>query len=260
MSPATFTGADLHTPRGVNQASRCFSRDGVLSLAQVFDSDLIDRVLGGFVDRYGGLSEDELKTVGSRVGHERYMISVHWAAPFDAPDLWAHPVIERLLVRILGPAFVLNSFAMVVAFPGAADQHVHMDHHLLFEGAVLSRALPPYAATLAIPLIDLSPPTGGTRVWIGSHRKLPGFIGRRAGGVVLRPQRTDAYLMDYRLLHGGTANTSALARPVMYMAYSRPWFRDAANFVRHPPIRIDRTTWSALPDGLRKRIPPPTSH
>ena len=256
MSATALPRSRLLTKRGPAEAHRRFVRDGVLRLSGVFDLPSVDAAYRGFIERYGGLDEDELGSVGSRVGHERYMISVAWCPPFDTPALWANPVVQRVLTAILGPSFVLNSYALVAAYPGAEDQHVHLDHQLLFEGAVLSRALPAYAVTLAIPLVDLSQQSGGTRVWPGSHRKLPGFIARRAGGEVLLPARGDGYLMDYRLLHGGTRNKSALARPVLYLAYSRPWFRDAANFRHHPPIRITAEQRDALPAALKTRLPP----
>ena len=254
-----FDATRLDAPVDLNRASRQFARDGVLLLSSAFDGEPIEAAHRGFVQRYAGLDEDELKNVGSRVGHERYMISVEWAPPFSAPALWASPTVERLLGALLGPDFVLNSYALVAAYPGAEDQHVHMDHQLLFEGAILSRALPAYAVTLAVPLVDLTAQTGGTRVWVGSHRRLPGFVARRSGGQVLLPQRRDAYLMDYRLLHGGTKNPGALARPVLYLAYSRPWFRDAANFKHHPPVRIDNDAFSALPARLQRRIRAPNA-
>lgn len=253
---ARFSKAALCSRRGLARARARFIEDGVLALEGVLDLDPLTAAHRAFVERYAGLAEDELQRVGSRVGHERYMISVAWGPPFEDPRLWASPDIERLLAALLGAAFVLNSYALVAAYPGAEAQHVHMDHHLLFEGPVLSRALPAYAVTLAAPLVDLSPRTGGTRVWVGSHRRLPGFVGRRTGGEVLLPGRGDAYLMDYRLLHGGTANPGPLARPVLYLAYSRPWFRDAANFRAHPPIRITPEARDALPPPLRARIPP----
>lgn len=249
-----YSAEALTGRRGQRRVAASFSRDGVLRLSALFDLDLLSAVHRRFTERYGGLSEFELAAVGSRVGHERYMISVHWTPPFDDVRLWAHPTLERLLTALLGPSFVLSSYALVVAYPGAQDQHVHMDHHLLFEGPTLSRALPPYAVTVAIPLLDLGPSTGGTRVWPGSHRRLPGFVARRTGGEVLYPSAGDAYVMDYRLLHGGTRNPGALARPVLYLAYSRPWFKDAANFADHPPVRISRQAWSALPDPYRRRL------
>ncbi|MEM7677446.1 MAG: phytanoyl-CoA dioxygenase family protein [Myxococcota bacterium] len=237
------------------QDRHTFLRDGLISLNGVVDIAAVQAAYQGFIERYAGLGEEELRAVGSRVGHERYMISVDWAPPFDDPCLWANPRFERLLNDLLGPNFTLDSYALVAAYPGAAPQHVHLDHPLLFEGAVLSRALPPYAVTLAIPLIDLTPSSGGTRVWPGSHRRLPGFIARRVGGEVLLPPRGGAYLMDYRLLHGGTANHSALPRPILYLAYSRPWFHDAANFQKHPPLRITEAQRAALPPRLQRRIP-----
>lgn len=37
-------------------------------------------------------------------------------------------------------------------------------------------------------------------------------------------------LFDYRVLHRGLPNEASEPRPVMYVTYSRPWYRDVDNF------------------------------
>lgn len=39
----------------------------------------------------------------------------------------------------------------------------------------------------------------------------------------------DCLLVDYRLLHGGTANRGNNLRSIVYLIYSRPWFGDYRN-------------------------------
>jgi hypothetical protein len=48
----------------------------------------------------------------------------------------------------------------------------------------------------------------------------------------------DVYLMDYRLVHRGTANQGQHARPILYLVYSCPWFRDIVNFTKQSALWI----------------------
>ena len=65
------------------------------------------------------------------------------------------------------------------------------------------------------------------------------------------PKLGDVYLMDFRLIHAGTANQSDQARPILYLVYSRPWFREDLNFDEQPPIRISRKQYQRVPSEYR---------
>ena len=56
-----------------------------------------------------------------------------------------------------------------------------------------------------------------------------------------------AYLMDYRLCHGGTKNTGQIPRPILYIVYSKPWFRDAENFKKRTPLRMSEQQLEDVP-------------
>jgi hypothetical protein len=58
------------------------------------------------------------------------------------------------------------------------------------------------------------------------------------GSTVLSLALGDAVLIDYRVCHGGTANPGLVPRAILYIVYSRPWFRDADNFSEMPPLRV----------------------
>ena len=110
----------------------------------------------------------------------------------------------------------------------------------------LGARVPPYAVTVLIPLLDLNEETGSTQIWEGSHR-----LGRNDE---VRGQPTNADVragsclaFDYRLYHGGTPTLGESPRPVLYLVYSRPWFRDSKNFFSHPPLPITEGEKAALP-------------
>ncbi|MEL7238579.1 MAG: hypothetical protein AAGK78_06930, partial [Planctomycetota bacterium] len=75
---AAVTAATIASRRGLASAHASFLRDGVLCLHQVIERAAVEAAHRRFIERYAGLGEDELRAVGSRVGHERYMISVDW--------------------------------------------------------------------------------------------------------------------------------------------------------------------------------------
>ncbi len=238
--------------RHVNQAQECLRKYGFAVLDNALDRNLVLDLRRAYFERFGGFCEDELAAMGSRVGHERWMLSLPFEAPFDSPELFAGPLIYPIVKAVLGDDFVLNSFSTVTSFPGSEHQHVHRDHELLFpEDESTSFAVPPYAVTVAVPLVDLNETLGGTAVWPGSHVRSMPILARLKKPRPVRPKMGSAYLMDYRLLHGGEPNQGQWPRPIIYLVYARPWFADACNFKKHPPIRTTEAALEQFPEGLR---------
>jgi hypothetical protein len=221
-----------------------FAEEGWLQIGGLFSLDLIDQLRGEVESQLGELLAHQGSNRGYiRVGDERVMLSVKLQGPFLTPEVYGNPLLLTVLRQLLGADLVIDSFTCVLAMPGAADQEVHRDHESLFPAQPdVAAHLPPYAVTVVTPLVDLTPETGTTRVFPGTHR----------GGDAQRSElpyldRGECFLFDYRLQHHGTANTSDRARPVLYVSYARPWFTDLSNFRRQPRINID-------PEDLR-RIP-----
>lgn len=87
---------------------------------------------------------------------------------------------------------------------------------------------PPHCINVFFPLIDLSTRHGPTEVKAGSH-----FLGQfdepSLATFGLEGKAGDAMVFDYRLKHRGGINVSDQDRPVLYLAYAKPWFRDTGN-------------------------------
>lgn len=225
---------------------------GFTVLENALDPALILELRRAYFEQFGGYCEEELASIGSRVGHERWMLSLPFEPPFDAPELFAGSLIYPVLEALLGDDFVLNSYSVVTSFPGSEHQHVHRDHELLFpEDEPTSFAIPPYAITLAIPLVNLNEALGGTAVWPSSHVSSMPILSRLKKPLPLRPQMGTAYLMDYRLLHGGEPNNGHWPRPIIYLVYARPWFSDVCNFKNHPAIRATDAALQQVPETLQ---------
>lgn len=174
----------------------------------------------------------------NEVGHQRYMLPFVLEQVFVQSDLLANPSILPALRRLLGEEMVLVGMGVVLAMPGAEEQELHYDHPRLFQstgGPVVG--LPPSAITLAVPLIDFTPLTGCTAFAAGSHLMEPQSVWHWELEPVWAPAG-EAVIWDYRTLHQGTPNQSALVRPLLYMAYGRPWFRDVKNYGRVLPLQV----------------------
>jgi len=221
-----------------------FTEAGWLQLGGLFPVDLIDRLREEATRQADDLMKEQSGHRGYlRVGDERVMLSVKLQGPFLGPQVYANPILMTVLSQLLGPDILIDSFTCVTAMPGAREQSLHNDHPALFPvKPALEGDLPPYAITVVIPLIDLTPETGTTRLFPGTHH----------GGEVRSPElpcvsRGDGFLFDYRLRHQGTANDSGAARPVLYVSYARPWFTDVTNFKRQPRINIEREDIKRIP-------------
>ena len=240
-------GAPL--PESVTRGAELFHRFGFLMVEGAFDPGFVRELQNAYFDEYVSMSRDVLEQTSRQVGDERYMITVEIKPPFNSPLLYANPFIFPILQRLLGPDLVLNSFGSVCAFPSQHDQEVHRDHPWLFESPQVSGMVPTYAIAVGIGLVDIDLTVGTTAVWEMSHLGRPKsepFDPSDAAFPTLK--LGDAYLMDYRLVHGGTANTSARPRPIMYLVYSRAWFRDAVNFRKQPPIAISTEEFEKISD------------
>jgi ectoine hydroxylase-related dioxygenase (phytanoyl-CoA dioxygenase family) len=182
------------------------------------------------------------------------MITVDLAAPFSDPRVYANPFFFPVVNDLLGGAAVLSSFGAVCALPGAPAQHIHVDHPPLFEETGLAPLLPCHAVTVVLPLVDLDAASGATAVWPGSHREVaPVATTERAQDEAFVPQTRlgSMYMMDYRLVHRGTANSSDHPRAILYAVYTRPWFSDASNFQTQPGLRMSSEDLAAVPDAFR---------
>lgn len=226
----------------VEVATGMFVEHGCLVLEDAFPPSLIARCLAHY---QGGLACEA--GVWPDVGDGRTMLPLRVGGPFNAPELYAQPLLMRLLTQLLGPDFLIGSMTLVVSQPCAGAQHLHADHPPLFGGFARAADLPPHAVTVLIPLVDLDEVVGGTEVRKGSHRMDDGQ-GAPAASRALPVG--GCLLFDYRLLHRGLANRSDRERPVLSIVYHRDWFRDAVNFREVPPLRMSLDELMRVPASL----------
>lgn len=241
--PVTTIRTDLVTPVAavVARAKDALAGSGIVILKHAVQQAALGDARQAILDDLCGLDADAAKRDGVRVGDGRYMVTLSLNPPFDRPELFASPPLLAIARATLGNDVIINSLTVVISLPGAQAQRAHVDHRMLFPAdEVASMAAPPYAVTAIIPLLDLSPSTGSTEVWPrGLRMATPDlWMTNLPGSTVLPLMLGDAAMIDYRVCHGGTANLSDVPRPILYIVYSRPWFRDAENFSEIPPLRV----------------------
>jgi ectoine hydroxylase-related dioxygenase (phytanoyl-CoA dioxygenase family) len=241
--PVTTIRTDLGRPSSavISQAKDALSGPGIVIVRNSIDPEAARVANRAVVENLCSLDADQARRQGVRVGDGRYMVTLDLSAPYDRPELFASPPLLAIARATLGVEAIVNSLAVVIALPGAAEQRVHVDHSMLFPGdEAASMSAPPYALTAIIPLLDLDESTGSTEVWPrGPQLARPDlWLSKEPGSTVLPLKLGDAVLIDYRVCHCGTPNPGRVPRPVLYIVYSRPWFRDADNFSEMPALRV----------------------
>ena len=219
-------------------ARQVFANKGVFAIENAFAPDLIASLKTSFLTDYARHLVDRETDETLKVGVKRFMVPVAFSGVFNTPQVYANPFVLTLARDTLGPECVLGSFGAVIALPGAEEQHIHRDHPFLFAEEAIDTAMPAYAVTVIVPLVDVDGHHGTTRVWPGSHRVSLEDKAKRLPYEDAAVRVGSCILMDYRMLHCGTANNSEQLRPILYLVYHRPWFKDYVNYRKIRQLRV----------------------
>merc|ERR1719506_1058375 len=145
----------------------------------------------------------------------------------DAPWL---PVIDALL----GPDHVALYESAIVSVVSAKYQGQHSDNGHLFPGSD-QHIENPHCVTVVCPLVDVTPENGPTEFWPGSNRESEARELCEEAAVMNIPSQStlqlagsigDIIIFDTRTVHRGMANESNAKRPILYLAYARPWYTE----------------------------------
>lgn len=163
------------------------------------------------------------------------------AAPFTDREVRGNPRWMPLVQSLLGGQASLLFCGLLMTRGGAADQPWHTDGEHLFGPEVPT--LPAHCLNVFLPLVDVNADNGGTEFCPGSHFLTAGVpeiyeqspkhvdeIGWRGRPLPLAVPAGSAVIFDYRLLHRGLANRTDRSRPILYLTFAAPWFRDLHNF------------------------------
>jgi len=226
-----FDRSALGTPEAVKR----FEQAGCLQIANFLPEAKITALAKATADM---LDSPASELPSLQVGTRRQMIPVPVDGAFNDSNLYAPEELNEFFSLTLGERFLLSCFTCVAAKPDAPDQHLHQDFAGLFDSAIDGFA-PSFAINLFVPLVPLNAVHGTTRIWPYSHRKPDrGSGASEQDWVDAQLELGSALLLDYRVLHGGTANLSSQTRPILCLAYSRDWFLDTRNFQAVNPLQV----------------------
>ena len=131
------------------------------------------------------------------------------------------------LVRaILGEGCVLGHSGVMLSLPGSETQPWHSDGpHLNHQEHDL-----PHCVNVFVPLVHITAQNGGTEMVPETHL-LGAYEDESCESRTVQAKSGTCILFDYRLRHRGLGNrTSDVPRPLMYLTYCQPHYRDDANF------------------------------
>ena len=232
-------------------ASEILWREGVCMIEDAVDPALLAMCLSELHDHERHLFEAERTPEKLFVSGGRFYTAVEIARSFLRPEILLPRAVEQVLTEALGSDFVFDSWGVINALPGAAEQHWHRDGGVLFPGHPLEAMLPATAITLAIPLVEMNDETGTTGFALRSHRAhdhpdTPDYEPRVPVGAAL--------LWDYRVFHKGMANRSAIARPLIYATLCRDWWSDTLNHGDQARLLVGPDAITQLDQALLKRL------
>lgn len=155
---------------------------------------------------------------------------VHSAEAPPFKELGVLPTIADAVRALLGPKTYLEKAGLLVSHPGAESQRWHMDTPHLF---TVGTHLPPHSLSVFVPLVDMVADTpeqrtnGPTEFHLGTHIKANLVAPQRHAIATCRAG--DLVLYDIRIMHRGGPNLGEAERPVVYLTFSRVWYRDTLN-------------------------------
>ncbi|HEX5484533.1 MAG TPA: phytanoyl-CoA dioxygenase family protein [Limnobacter sp.] len=255
-------GADASAPNTqlLSTGFDAFQKNGCLLIRNAFDKSELQQLRTPLLEQYREMMDQ--KTRGQsrdlREGYyKRRMLRIKLEKGFKSRSIWANKTVFPLINRLLGEQAILGKITAVVAWPGAPSQQMHFDHPDLFASYEISKfahKLPTHCLQLVLPLVDITMDNGPTRCWPGSHKLAQGDrvnVDPQSGYSDPLTTLGDCFLIDFRTLHSGLCNNSNRWRPVLFITYQRPWFRDASNYYRIFTPKISDQDFLNIPDELK---------
>ena len=168
------------------------------------------------------LAQVEPRKMQNRRAHRWEHVHSPEAPPLA--ELAAHEALAPIVRALLGPKHYLEKAGLVVSHGGAEAQRWHMDTPHLFACAT---HLPPHSLSVFVPLCELHPANGPTEYQLATHVKANLVV--KARHALASCPAGSLVMYDPRIMHRGGPNQSEAERPLVYLTFSRIWYRDTLN-------------------------------
>ncbi len=230
--------------------------DGIIACQGAFRRDWV-RQLGRDI---AVLFDEALHQPGGALerGPQRHYVEIHPERLAGFADIISHPWVVAVCRAVLGPDYQVVEAGFDVPGPGAMRQPWHRDFAAP-PATVVGRRLNSLAFNITT--VDVTPDMGpleiapGTQwdVWDGDQMfpAEPLWPRYQARSVRKMPQMGDISARSALTVHRGTANVSAVARPVFVLGVDAP---DARNAEKHD-LQCTRGYVESLPPELRRHLP-----
>ena len=212
-----FGGVQTWSRSQLRECAQHVKDDGVAVITEVFPLPEIAKLRQQIEDAKATCKQK----VNRRKNRYEYVFSPS-SSPFD--ELARNKVIQEIMRLLLGNKFYLEKAGLMESHPGSNAQRWHMDAPHLFANRV---HLPPATINMFISLCELTDDNGPTEFQLGTQKKSNLALPKRL--VKAKCPAGSLMLYDIRVIHRGGANESKLPRPLIYLTFSRIWFRDAIN-------------------------------
>lgn len=231
--------------------------DGIIARAGAFSPAFADRLRLDIETLFA----DATTVPGGTLprGPERYYVEVQPERIDGFVEITTHPWFIAVCEAVLGPDYRIVEIGFDIPFPGAADQPWHRDFVPPPE-TVHGRRLNSLAFNLTA--VDTTPEMGPLEIAPGTQwdtfegcprgmfppRELwPRYIARAEQKL---PQRGDISARSALTIHRGTANRSAMARPVLVIGVDAPGAINA----QHHDLQVTRDFAATLPAQVRDHL------
>jgi hypothetical protein len=231
--------------------------DGISALRGAFSAAWADRMREDIEAAF----EEARRRPGGAVGRgpSRYYVEIHPEQLRGFVELVDHPWVRAVCEAVLGPRYSIVELGFDIPFEGAVHQPWHRDFPMP-DVTRDRRRLNSLAFNLTG--VDTTEDMGpfeiapGTQWDDGTHFEHHMFPPRedydryRELGVKKYPQRGDISVRSALTIHRGTANHSALSRPVLVLGVDAP----GAGNDGHHDMAVTHGYWEKLPERVKAHL------
>lgn len=247
----------LPTRSSLDRQLRDLAVDGITALRGAFGLDWVDRLHEDVLTAFDGARGRDGGVISR--GPQRWYVEVHPEQLRGFVDLITHPWVTQLSRAVLGEDYQVVEIGFDVPFGGAVDQPWHRDFP---SPAVTYRHRRLTSLAFNITTVDTTPEMAPFQIALGTqyergagwpHRMFPPrrTWGRYERASELRlPQRGDISARSALAVHRGTANRSAVPRPVVILGVDAG---GGSHDERHD-MTVTRGFWESLGAADRSHL------